>query len=71
MKIEKIFSNKLIQSFLVFSIFRAIYGFAIVLIAYFFSQKYNLNIYRSLPIFIFSIFFSRYIFKKLKKRFNL
>tara|TARA_Y100000588_G_C13954044_1_gene795683 strand:+ start:354 stop:569 length:216 start_codon:yes stop_codon:yes gene_type:complete len=70
-KIEKIFFNKLIQSFLVFSIFRAIYGFAIVLIAYFFTQKYNLNIYRSLPIFIFSIFFSRYIFKKLKKQFIL
>ena len=68
MKIEKIFSNKLIQSF---SIFRAIYGLAIVLIAYFFTQKYNLNIYSSLPIFIFSIFFSKYIFKKLKKRFNL
>ena len=55
MNIEKIFSNKLVQSFLVFSIFRAIYGLAIVLIAYFFTQKYNLNIYRSLPIFIFSI----------------
>ncbi len=71
MKIEKILSNKLIQSFLAFSIFRAIYGFFVVLVAYFVTKKYNLNIYGSLPIFIFSIFISRYIFKKLKKRFNL
>ena len=71
MKIEKIFSNKLIQSFLVFSIFRAIYGFIVVLIAYFFTQKFNLNIYGSLPIFIFSIFISRYFYKKFKLRFNL
>ena len=71
MKIDKIISNKLFQSFIVFSIFRAVYGLIIVLIAYFLSQKYNLTIYGSLPIFIFSIFISRYIFKILKLRFNL
>ena len=52
MKIDKIISNKLFQSFIVFSIFRAVYGLIIVLIAYFFSQKYNLAIYGSIPIFI-------------------
>ncbi len=71
MKIEKILSNKLLQSFIVFSIFRAIYGFIIVLIAYVFTQKYNLNIYGSLPVFIISIFISRIFYKKLKIRFNL
>lgn len=71
MKIDKIFLNKILQSFVIFSIFRAIYGFVIVLIAYFFTKKYNLNIYGSLPIFIFSIFISRYLFKKFKLRFNL
>ena len=71
MKIEKILSNKLLQSFIVFSIFRAIYGLIIVLIAYVFTQKYNLNIYGSLPVFIISIFISRIFYKKLKIRFNL
>ncbi len=71
MKINKILSNKIFQSFIIFSIFRAIYGFIIVFIAYFFTQKYDLSIYGSLPLFIFSIFLSRYIFKKLKLRINL
>jgi hypothetical protein len=71
MKIDKIISNKIFQSFIIFSIFRAIYGFVIVLIAYFVTQKYNLSIFGSLPIFVFSIFLSRYFFKKFKLRFNL
>jgi len=71
MNINKIISNKILQSFIVFSLFRAVYGFVIVLIAYFFTQKYNLTIYGSLPIFILSIFISRYFFKKFKLRFNL
>ena len=71
MKIDKILSNKIFHSFIIFSIFRAIYGFIIVLIAYFFTQKYDLSIYGSLPIFLFSIFLSRYLFKKFKLRFNL
>ncbi len=69
--IEKILSNKLFQSFLIFAIFRAIYGFIIVLIAYFFSKKFNLSILGSMPIFIVSILLSRIIYKKLKLRFNL
>ena len=71
MNLDKILSNKIFQSFLIFSIFRAIYGFTIVLIAYFTTQKFNLNIYGSLPIFIFSIIISRYFYKKFKLRFNL
>ena len=71
MNLDKILSNRILQSFIVFSIFRAIYGFTIVLFAYFFTQKYNLSIYGSLPIFIFSIFVSRYFYKKFKLRFNL
>ena len=71
MKIDKILSNKIFQSFIVFSIFRAIYGFIIVLIAYFLSQKYNLSIFGSLPIFIISIFVSKVFYKKYKIYFNL
>ncbi len=71
MDLEKILHNKIFQSFLIFSIFRAIYGFIIVLLAYFFTQKFNLNIYGSIPIFILSIFISRYFYKKFKLRFNL
>ena len=71
MNLDKILSNKIFQSFLIFSIFRAIYGFGIVLIAYFFTQKFELSIIGSLPIFIFSIFISRYFYKKFKLRFNL
>ena len=43
MNINKILSNKIFKSFIVFSLFRAVYGFVIVLIAYFFTQKYNLT----------------------------
>ena len=71
MKIDKIISNKIFQSLIIFSIFRAIYGFVIVLVAYFITKKYNLSIFGSLPLFIFSIFLSRYFFKKFKLRFNL
>ena len=71
MNLDKILSNRIFQSFLIFSIFRAIYGFTIVLFAYLFTQKLNLNIYGSLPIFLFSIFISRYFYKKFKLRFNL
>ena len=71
MNLDKILTNKIFQSFLIFSIFRAIYGFGIVLIAYFFTQKFDLSIYGSLPIFLFSIFISRYFYKKFKLRINL
>ena len=71
MNLDKILTSKIFKSFIIFSLFRGIYGIAIVFIAYFFTQKYNLNIYGSLPIFIFSIFISRYFFKKFKLRFNL
>ena len=71
MNLDKILNNKIFQSFLIFSIFRGIYGIALVLIAYFFTQKFNINIYGSLPIFIFSIFISRYFYKKFKLSFNL
>ncbi len=71
MNINKILSNKIFKSFILFSLFRAVYGFVIVLIAYFFTQKYNLTISGSIPILILSIFISRYFFKKFKLRFNL
>ena len=71
MNLDKILSNKIFHSFLIFSIFRALYGFAIVLVSYFFTQKFNLSILGSFPIFIFSIFISRYFYKKFKLRFNL
>ena len=54
-----------------FSIFRFFYGFFVLFVSYFFSTEYENGFYFSIIFLIFSITFSRIIFKKLKVKFNL
>ena len=52
-------------------IFRAIYGFFIVIFAYYFSRELSLNVYETGMIFIISIFLSRIGYKAFKNKLNL
>ena len=63
--------HRIFKSFFIFSIFRAIYGFFIVIFAYYFSRELSLNVYETGMIFIFSIFLSRIGYKAFKNKFNL
>jgi len=61
-----LFKYPLLRSFLFYSIFRAIYGIFILAVTWFFATNPNSPTYLPALFLIFSIFFSRYIFKKIK-----
>tara|TARA_Y100001980_G_C14491934_1_gene268900 strand:+ start:59 stop:310 length:252 start_codon:yes stop_codon:yes gene_type:complete len=58
------------KNLILFSIFRAFYGIGILIITWFLFQNNNTPIWFSPLFLIFSIFFSRFIFKKLKVLLN-
>ena len=66
--INRLLENKLLESFLLFSAFRAVYGFVILLITWLMATKGELRIEASIAFLIFSMFISRKIFKSIKKR---
>ena len=64
-KINNFLENKIIKSFIAYSIFRAFYGFGILIVTYFIDKQ------TSIPWWLFlgfSMIFSRVLFKKIKKR---
>ena len=64
-KIHNFLENKIIKSFITYSIFRAFYGFGILIVTYFIDKQ------TSIPWWLFlgfSMIFSRVLFKKIKKR---
>lgn len=71
MKLKNILDNKLFKTFVVFSVFRAIYGAVVLFISYFLSTSYDDGILFTLLFLVISFIFSRYMFKKLKPKFNL
>ncbi|MBK77297.1 MAG: hypothetical protein CL518_01805 [Actinobacteria bacterium] len=71
MTFQKLFNNPVFKSFFIFSIFRAIYGFFIVIFAIYFSREYSLNIYETGLIFVFSVVVSRIGYKFFKRKFSL
>ena len=71
LKLKNILDNKLFKTFVVFSVFRAIYGAAVLFISYFLSTSYDDGILFTLLFLVISFIFSRYMFKKLKPKFNL
>ena len=71
LNLRKFLDNKLFRSFILFSIFRAIYGLFIVIFAYYFSREYELNYFQTGLIFLFSVFISRIGFKYFKTKFSL
>ena len=71
LKLKNILDNKLFKTFVVFSVFRAIYGAVVLFISYFLSTSYDDGIVFTLLFLVISFIFSRYMFKKLKPKFNL
>ena len=66
--ISRILENQLFRSFLIFSIFRAIYGAGIVIITYFLATSDETPIWVSMVFLLFSMVISRVIFRAIKKR---
>jgi len=71
LKLKNILDNKLFKTFLLFSVFRAIYGALVLFISYFLSTSYDDGIVFTILFLVISFIFSRYMFKKLKPKFNL
>lgn len=65
--IERLRTNSLFKSFLFYSAFRAVYGFGILLVAYFFATSTEAPWWATLLIFLASMVFSRILFRFLKK----
>ena len=64
-KIQNFLDNKLVKSFVAFSIFRAFYGFGILIVTYFIDRETSIPWWLFL---VFSMIFSRVLFKQIKKR---
>lgn len=64
-RIHELLENKLVKSFIAYSIFRAFYGFGILIVTYFIDKKTIIPWWLFL---LFSMIFSRILFKQIKKR---
>ncbi len=60
--------SKVLRSFLIFSIFRAIYGAGIVVITYFLATSGDSPFWMSIVFLMSSMAFSRVIFRRIKDR---
>ena len=60
--------NQLFRSFLIFSIFRAIYGAGILIITYFLATSDEAPVWVSMAFLLSSMVISRVIFRAIKKR---
>ncbi|HJM68164.1 MAG TPA: hypothetical protein QF716_04740 [Candidatus Thalassarchaeaceae archaeon] len=61
-------SNKLVQSFIAYSIFRAFYGAGILLFTWLFATKTEAPLWMSIAFLLCSMIFSRVLFRYIKKR---
>ena len=66
--ISRLLENRLFRSFLIFSVFRAIYGAGIVIITYFLATSDETPIWVSMAFLLSSMVISRVIFRAIKKR---
>ena len=64
-KIHNFLENKIVKSFITYSIFRAFYGFGILIVTYFIDKETIIPWWLFLG---FSMIFSRVLFKQIKKR---
>ena len=64
---QKLLENNILRSFIVFSIFRAFYGFGILIITWLLFTNENMPKSFSIIFLLFSMVFSRFIFKKFIK----
>ncbi len=64
-RIHEFLENKLVKSFIAYSIFRAFYGFGILIVTYFIDKNTIIPWWLFL---LFSMIYSRILFKQIKKR---
>lgn len=64
-RIHEFLENKMVKSFIAYSIFRAFYGFGILIVTYFIDKNTIIPWWLFL---LFSMIFSRILFKQIKKR---
>lgn len=67
-KFERLLENPLFKSFLFYSIFRAFYGTAILLVTWLFATNTEYPLWISIVFLLFSMVFSRILLKKLKNK---
>ena len=65
---SKILTNPLFRGFLIFSVFRAIYGAAILGITWFLATNDETPWWTSILFLLFSMILSRIIFRLIKRR---
>ena len=66
--VSRLLENQFVRSFLIFSVFRAIYGAGIVVITYFLATSDEAPIWVSVAFLLSSMVISRVIFRAIKKR---
>ena len=65
---QGIFSNPVFRTFLIFSIFRAFYGAAILVVTWLLATSEEAPWWTSIIFLLFSMVFSRMIFRRIKLR---
>ena len=67
-KFQQLLENPVFRSFIAFSIFRAFYGVGILVVTYFLSTSTEGGWPVSIAFLLFSMVFSRWLFKRIKGR---
>ena len=67
-RFNKVMENPLFRSFLLFSAFRAVYGTVILVVTLFLATNDNTPFWYSIIFLLFSMVFSRILFKFIKSR---
>ena len=67
-RLNKVMENPLFRSFLLFSAFRAVYGTVILVVTLFLATNDNTPFWYSIIFLLFSMVFSRILFKFIKSR---
>ncbi len=66
--LQRFLANPLVKSFIAYSIFRAFYGIGILIVTYFIATSENNPWWYSLVFLMFSMVFSRVLFRWIKNR---
>ncbi|MDA8610343.1 hypothetical protein N9M86_05125 [Euryarchaeota archaeon] len=63
---ERLKNNQMMRGLILFSVFRAFYGAGILVVTYFLSTSADAPLPVSIGFLLFSMVFSRWLFKRLK-----
>lgn len=67
-KFQQLLVNPMLRSIIAFSLFRAFYGIGILAVTYFLSTSAEAPLSVSICFLLFSMVFSRWLFKRIKGR---